>query len=117
MNYIILRSIFGKGLEIIPDIGFKVVGEHQLDDHICNVADSILANGGYETMSQYEKDYDMYDNPMGETLTICKVLNEFKGKCTDIYIEDVLKNKEKQKSEEEYELYLKLKEKFEGTEK
>ena len=110
MTYIILRDTFGGGLETISNIGLEVIDEHQLDNYICDAAEIILAEYGHESLSEYDE--DGY-TPMGETLVICEVLNEFKGVSSNVYIQDVLKNKEDQKEVEEYQLYLKLKEKFE----
>ena len=113
MTYIILRDTFGRGLETISNIGLEVIDEHQLDDFICEAAEITLAEDGYESLSEYEERWDDGVNPMGKILVICEVLNEFKGEKIDTYIHDVLKNKEDEKDAEEYELYLKLKEKFE----
>jgi hypothetical protein len=51
---------------------------------------------------------------MGETLVICEIVDEIKGKLVDDYIYDVIREEEKKENTEEYELYLKLKEKFEN---
>lgn len=113
MTYIILQDTFGRGLEPISNIGLEVFDEHQLGDYICDATEIILAESGYRSLSEYEERWDDGANPMGNTLVICEVLGEIKGVNVDTYIQDVLKNKEKQKDAEEYELYLKLKEKFE----
>ena len=113
MTYIILRDTFGRGLETISNIGLEVIDEHQLDDFICDAAEITLAEDGYESLSEYEERWDESANPMGKILVICEVLNKFKGTSSDVYIRDVLKNKQDQKDAEEYQLYLKLKEKFE----
>jgi hypothetical protein len=113
MSYIILRDTFGRGLETISNIGLEVIDEHQLDDFICDAAEITLAEDGYESLSEYEERWDEGANPMGKILVICEVLDKFKGISSDVYIQDVLKNKQDQKDAEEYQLYLKLKEKFE----
>ena len=113
MTYIILRDTFGRGLETISNIGLEVIDEHQLDDYICDAAEITLQEDGYESLSEYEERWDDGANPMGEILVICEVLNEYKGVNSDTYIQDVLKQKEEKENTEEYELYLKLKEKFE----
>ena len=103
MTYIILRDTFGDGLETISNIGVDVIDEHQLDEYICAAAEIILQEDNqYNSVSDYHDDGNIR---MGETLVICEVLGELKGKNVDTYIQDVLT--------EEYELYLKLKEKFE----
>ena len=60
---------------------------------------------------------ELQSNVRDYTLVICEILEELKGKSVDTYIQDVIKQKEEKENNEEYELYLKLKEKFEGTEK
>ena len=50
---------------------------------------------------------------MSKTLVICEILDEVKGKNVSNYIGDVLQQQEEKENTEEYELYLKLKEKFE----
>ena len=113
MTYIILRDTFGRGLETISNIGVEVIEEHQLDEYICDAAEITLAEDGYESLSEYEKRWDDDANPMKGVLVICEILGELKGKNVDTYIQDVLKQKEEKENTEEYELYLKLKEKFE----
>ena len=49
---------------------------------------------------------------MEETLVICEIVETIKDKSVDTYIRDVLKGQEEKQNKEEYELYLKLKEKF-----
>jgi len=50
---------------------------------------------------------------MGKILVICEIAETIKGKNVDNYIRDVLKAQEEKENREEYELYLKLKKKFE----
>jgi hypothetical protein len=109
MTYIILRDTFGRGLETIPNIGVDVIEEHQLDEYICSAAEITLAEDGWDGVDAYDEE----NEPMGETLVICEILGELKGKNVDTYIQDVLKQKEEKENTEEYEIYLKLKEKFE----
>ena len=109
MTYIILRDTFGDGLETISNIGVDVIEEHQLDEYICAAAEIILAEDGYESINAYDEE----NEPMGETLVICEILDEVKGKNVCNYIGDVLQQQEEKENTEEYELYLKLKGKFE----
>jgi len=109
MTYIILRDTFGRGLETISNIGVDVIEKHQLDEYICAAAEIILADDGYESMDTYDEE----NEPMGETLVICEIVEELKGKNVSNYIQDVLQQQEEKENTEEYDLYLKLKEKFE----
>ena len=109
MTYIILRDTFGDGLETISNIGVDVIEKHQLNEYICAAAEIILAEDGWDGVDAYDEE----NVPMGETLVICEILGELKGKNVDTYILDVLKGQEEKQNKEEYELYLKLKEKFE----
>ena len=109
MTYIILRDTFGDGLETISNISVDVIEEHQLDEYICAAAEIILAEDGYESINAYDEE----NEPMGETLVICEILEELKGKNVSNYIGDVLQQQEEKENTEEYDLYLKLKEKFE----
>lgn len=109
MTYIILRDTFGDGLKTISNIGVDVIEEHQLDEYICAAAEIILTEGGYENIDAHDKE----NEPMGGILVICEILGEVKGKNVRNYIQDVLQQQEKKENTEEYDLYLKLKEKFE----
>jgi len=109
MTYIILRDTFGRGFETISNIGLEVIDEHQLDDYICDAAEVILAEDGYGEADAYDEENEL----MGETLVICEVLDKIGTQNVVSYIQDAIKNKENNKNEEEYKLYLTLKEKFE----
>ena len=111
MTYIILRDTFGRGLETISNIGLEVIDEHQLDDYIYDAAQIILREDNqYNSVSDYHDDGNIR---MEEILVICEIVETIKDKSVDTYIRDVLKGQEKKENKEEYELYLKLKEKFE----
>lgn len=111
MTYIILRDTFGDGLETISNIGVDVIDEHQLDEYICAAAEIILQEDNqYNSVSDYHDDGNIR---MGETLVICEIVKELKGYYVHNYIDEVLKKQEEKENTEEYELYLKLKEKFE----
>jgi hypothetical protein len=111
MGYIILRDTFGRGLEEISKIGLEVIDEPQLDDYIHAAHEHILAEEGWDGVDDYENDEN---NPMGETLVICEIVDEIKGKFVDDYIYDVIREEKEKENTEEYKLYLKLKEKFEN---
>ena len=106
MTYIILRDTFGNGLETISNIGLDVIEKHQLNEYICAAAEIVANEEGYETLNTY------IEESMEETLVICEILETIKDKSVNTYIRDVLKEQEEKQNKEEYELYLKLKEKF-----
>jgi len=110
MTYIILRDTFGNGLETISNIGLEVIEKYQLNDYICDAADIVANEEGYESVSEYIKESRIC---MGETLVICEIVEIIKDKSADTYVLDVLKGQVEKENTEEYELYLKLKEKFE----
>jgi len=110
MTYIILRDTFGDGLETISNIGLDVIENHHLNEYICDAAEIVANEEGYESVSDYNNDRNI---SMGGTLVICEIVGELRGKSVDTYILDVLKEQEEKENSEEYETYLRLKEKFE----
>jgi len=111
MTYIILRDTFGDGLETISNIGVDVIEKHQLNEYICTWAEIVANEEGYETLNTCIEESTL---PMEETLVICEIVETIKDKSVDTYIRDVLKGQEEKQNKEEYELYLKLKKKFEN---
>ena len=111
MTYIILRDTFGDGLETISNIGVDVIEKHQLNEYICAAAEIVANEEGYETLNTCIEESTL---PMEETLVICEIVETIKDKSVDTYIRDVLKGQEEKQNKEEYELYLKLKKKFEN---
>lgn len=110
-NYIILRDSFtGSGLEEIKGIGLNVFEDSELNDYIEGASELILEEDGWDGIEAYNEE----NIPMGETLVICQILAELDGKRADSYINDLLQEREEEKDKEEYELYLKLKSKYEG---
>ena len=110
MTYIILRDTFGDGLETISNIGVDVIEKHELNDYICDAAEIVANEEGYEDLNTYIEESTLL---MEETLVICEIVETIKDKSVDTYIKDVLKERLEKENKEEYELYLKLKEKFE----
>jgi len=109
MTYIILRDTFGDGLETISNIRLDVIENHQLNEYICAAAEIVANEEGYEDLNTYIEESTL---PMEETLVICEIVETIKDKSVDTYIKDVLKGQVEKENKEEYELYLKLKEKF-----
>jgi hypothetical protein len=109
MTYIILRDTLGCGLKNISNIGLDVFEKDQLDEYICHAAEIIADEEGYEDLNTYIEESTL---PMEETLVICEIVETIKDKSVDTYIKDVLKGQVEKENKEEYELYLKLKEKF-----
>ena len=109
MTYIILRDTFGDGLETMSNIRLDVIENHQLNEYICAAAEIVANEEGYEDLNTYIEESTL---PMEETLVICEIVETIKDKSVDTYIKDVLKGQVEKENKEEYELYLKLKEKF-----
>lgn len=110
MSYIILKDTPEIGFETIPGIGLKAVEEHQIDDFICQAATAIIEKEGWDGLEGYNGGNDI---PMHDTLAIFKLSGKFRETFVDDYIERVLEEHEARERQEELELYLKLKEKFE----
>jgi len=109
MTYIILRDTLGCGLKTISNIGLDVFEKDQLDEYICHAAEIIADEDGYGDLSNYLE----HAPCIGDSLAICEILTktEFGTPVSD-YVFDVVEERKNEKEKEEYELYLKLKEKF-----
>lgn len=113
MTYIILRDTLGDGLEQIPNIDLWVIDKEQLPEWTLDAADIIMGDDGYESVTEYEKDGPKIE----DEIVICEILGEIDGVPIDKWIRHQVVEGKIKKSNEEYQDYLRLKEKFEGTEK
>jgi hypothetical protein len=109
MTYIILRDTLGRGLKTISNIDLDVFEKDQLDEYICDAAEIIADEDGYGDLSNYLEHADC----VGDSIVICEILTEIKfGTTVSDYVFGVVEKRKNEKEKEEYELYLKLKEKF-----
>jgi hypothetical protein len=108
MTYIILRDTLGRGLKTISNIDLDVFEKDQLDEYICHAVEIIADEDGYGDLSNYLKHADC----VGDSIVICKILTEIEYGTSSDYVFDVVEKRKNEKEKEEYELYLKLKEKF-----
>ena len=107
MTYIILRDTFGDGLETFPDVRLEVIGDkEELSVYVTEAFDFIVSDDD----DCNTDNVDFYD--LNE-IVICKILDDIDGVDTSTWVkEQIIKNK-KQVDDEEYQYYLKLKEKVE----
>ena len=105
-QYIILRDTFGDGLETFPDIELDVVrSKEELPVYVTGAFDWMVSDdeGGCE-------DVDFYD--LNE-IVICEILDKIDGVDTATWVKQQIIKTKKEADDEEYQQYLKLKEKFE----
>lgn len=101
-QYIILRDSFGDGLETFPDVGLEVIrNKEELSVYVTCAFDAIVG----------DEDVDEYDL---NDLVICEILDEIDGIDTATWIKQQIIQNKKEVEDEEYQQYLKLKEKYEN---
>jgi hypothetical protein len=111
MPYLILRDSFGNGLELCPSAGLTIFTREQLPEALCSVAHEILSINDCDTLPEY---HDCSPMPIGEEIVVCEILGEMGDKEISDFIHDILVEDETKRTQEEYQLYLKLKRKFDG---
>ena len=111
MTYIILRDTFGNGLEQIPNIDLCVIDKEQLPEWTLEAAEIIMNDEGCGSVIEDEMD----GSNIGEEIVICEILGEIDGVALDKWIRHQVVEGKIQKSNKEYQEYLRLKKKFEGT--
>lgn len=110
-QYIILRDTFGDGLETFVDIELDVVrSKEELPVYVNDAFDCMVSDD-----ENGSEDVDVYDF---NEIVICEILDEIDGVDTATWIkQQIIKTKkeanDEESNDEEYQQYLKLKEKFE----
>lgn len=105
-QYIILRDTFGDGLETFVDIELDVVrSKEELPVYVTGAFDWMVYNDedGCENVDAYDLN----------EIVICKILDEIDGVDTATWVKQQIIKTKKEAYDEEYQQYLKLKEKFE----
>ena len=112
MNYILLKTGFGKGISLFNSTGLKPYHKDKLSEVLLTVGQELLDEGGYDNVYEYER--DCYPEPIQDRILVCGISTTIDGEYIGNYIRyHIVEGKIKQ-SNGEYELYLKLKEKFEN---
>jgi hypothetical protein len=112
MNYIILKSGFCKGISLFKSTGLKIYHKDELPKVLSTVGQELLDEGAYNSVYDYER--DCYPELIGDKILVCEISTTIDGQYIGDYIRyNIVESRIKQ-SNEEYELYLKLKEKFEN---
>jgi len=102
MTYIILRDTFGNGLTTFNSSELELYSKDQLEEGIL-----AAAQGVYE----YEEEHAPL--VISDAIVICEIMDTIDGTYASDYIRNLIVESKIKQSTEEYELYLKLKEKFE----
>lgn len=111
MNYIILKTGFCKGISLFKSTELKTYHKEELPEVLLTVGQELLDEGEYNSVYDYER--DNYPEPIEDRILVCEIPTTIDGTYIGTYIRyHIVESKIKQ-SDEEYELYLKLKEKFE----
>lgn len=106
--FILLRDTFGCGLVPFKG-GLYAYDKDQLRDAIVMAASEIIEEDGYESFLEYDEDNGSL--PLCESIVVFKVSDE----CGPEYIDSILLDQERKNRDEEYQQYLKLKDKFEKS--
>lgn len=110
-RYLVFKDTMGDGLETFDSWdGIDICdGEDKLKEVILMAADELIGEEGYE-MSEWKK-YGMED--LIDQIVIVEMDSDEKVLERNKFIRETLENYNKKQNDEEYQTYLKLKEKFE----
>jgi hypothetical protein len=111
MTYIILRDRFGDGLTTFKSTGLELYGKDQLEEVVVGAAQELLDEDGVDSVYEYEEDHAPL--LISDAIVICEIMDTIDGTYASDYIRHIVVESKIKESNEEYELYLKLKEKFE----
>ncbi len=111
MTYIILRDTFGAGLTTFNSSGLELYSKDQLEEGVVAAAQELLDADGIDSVYEYEEEHAPL--VISDAIVICEIMDTIDGTYASDYIRNLIVESKIQQSNEEYELYLKLKEKFE----
>lgn len=107
-NYIILNDTYGYGLKEVSCLGLDPVELKDLPVVICNAVQEILETDSDEEFSDVK-----LDDYLVNRVVICELSDTIGNIRTNLYVRNVLKKRQEELNLDEYENYLRLKEKFE----
>jgi len=110
MTYIILRDTFGAGLTTFNSSGLELYSKDQLEEGVVAAAQELLDADGIDSVYEYEEDHAPL--VISDAIVICEIMDTIDGTYASDYIRNLIVESKIKQSNEEYELYLKLKEKF-----
>lgn len=111
MTYIILCDTFGNGLKPFTSLGLEVYDKDQLEEVVAAAAQDLLDEDGVNSVYEYEEEHAPL--LISDAIVICEIMDTIDGTYASDYIRHIVVESKIKESNEEYELYLKLKEKFE----
>jgi hypothetical protein len=114
-RYIVVLDTMGDGLQVFPKIELDVYdGEEQLKEAVLYAADYILSDEEHE-LEEY-KDYERCGLKIAEQIVILELDDDFTTEKRNKFIYETIESQISETRDNDYEQYLKLKEKFEGGE-
>jgi hypothetical protein len=111
MTYIILRDTFGDGLTTFSSSGLELYDKDQLEEGILAAAQDLFDEDGVDSVYEYEEEHAPL--VISDAIVICEIVDTIDGTYASDYIRNHIVESKIKQSTEDYELYLKLKEKFE----
>jgi len=115
-RYIVVLDTMGDGLQVIPGIELDIYGgEEQLRDAVLYAADYILGDHGHE-LHEY-KIHERGGPKIADQIVILELDDDATIEKRNKFIYETLDSQISKTKDDDYEQYLKLKEKFEGEPK
>ena len=103
MNYIILKTGFGKGISLFKSTELKTYHRDELPKVLLTVGQELLDEGGYDNVYDYER--DCYPETIQDRILVCGISTTIDGEYIGNYIRyHIVEGKIKQ-SNEEYEYF------------
>jgi hypothetical protein len=111
MTYIILKDTLGNGLTTFNSSELELYSKDQLEEGILAAAQDLFDEEGVNSVYEYEEQHASLF--ISDAIVICEIVDTIDGTYASDYIRHLIVESKIKQSNEEYELYLKLKEKFE----
>ena len=111
-RYIVVLDTMGDGLQVIPEFELDIYdGEEQLKEAVLCAADYILSDEGHE-LDEY-KNYERCGLKIAEQIVILELDDDATIEKRNKFIYETIESQISETRDDDYEQYLKLKEKFE----